>query len=381
MSGILLASVGNSYAIQPVNLTVPVVSGTETVGSTLTSTTGTWTGTPTPTYTYQWQRGVSNISGATSSSYTIQVADAGSTLRCVVTATNVAGSASANSASTGVIPTPWSSGQTEYTVAGAYSFIPVSPMVSVVCIGGGGSGRGAAVNLNGHGGGGGGLGYKNDYPVTPGTPYTVVVGKGATGSGNTPAATLATSSYFDSPLVVMGGLGAKGGVGGAGGIYVGDGGGNGGEGGNGGGASAGGGGGTGGYSGTGGAGGPTPGTRAGQAGSGGGAGGGGAGGDSDFGGAGGGVNIYGQGANGAGGGFIPGPTPVQDGLPGFGGSGGGNGTDIPGPGRQDDGGFYGGGGGGVDGPGSGSGSGGAVRVIWGAPGVTRRFPSTNTGNL
>ena len=70
------------------------------MGQTLTTTTGTWTGTPTPTYAYQWQRAGANISGATGSTYTLVSADVGSAIRCVVTATNTAGSASANSNAT-----------------------------------------------------------------------------------------------------------------------------------------------------------------------------------------------------------------------------------------------------------------------------------------
>lgn len=106
MSGILLASVGNSYGSLPVNVAVPTISGTVSIGSTLTSTTGTWTGSPAPTFAYQWQRGTTNISGATNSTYTIQLGDAGNTLRCVVTATNPLGSASANSANTASVPLP-----------------------------------------------------------------------------------------------------------------------------------------------------------------------------------------------------------------------------------------------------------------------------------
>ena len=89
----------------PVNTAIPVITGDAYVGYTLTSSTGTWTGDPTPTYTYQWQQGTSDISGATSSTYVIQAGDEGSTLRCVVTATNSAGSASANSANTAVVTT------------------------------------------------------------------------------------------------------------------------------------------------------------------------------------------------------------------------------------------------------------------------------------
>lgn len=84
----------------PANTAVPTVTGTARVGQTLTAAPGTWTGTPTPTYTYQWQRGTTNISGATSSTYVLVAADAGQTVRVVVTGTNSAGNASANSANT-----------------------------------------------------------------------------------------------------------------------------------------------------------------------------------------------------------------------------------------------------------------------------------------
>lgn len=104
MSGIMMLSVGNSYGSLPINTVAPVVSGTASVGSTLSTTNGTWTGAPAPTFTYQWQRSGSDIGGATSSTYVIQTADAGSTLRCVVTATNSVGAVSANSNSTASIP-------------------------------------------------------------------------------------------------------------------------------------------------------------------------------------------------------------------------------------------------------------------------------------
>ena len=88
----------------PTNNTLPVVSGTPTVGQTLSSTSGTWNGYPAPTFGYQWVRGAStNISGATSSTYQLVDADYNTTVKCTVTATNSAGSASATSAATATI--------------------------------------------------------------------------------------------------------------------------------------------------------------------------------------------------------------------------------------------------------------------------------------
>lgn len=81
----------------PSNTVAPAVTGTTTTGQTLTCTTGTWTGDPTITYAYQWKRNGSNISGATSSTYVLQVADEGTSVKCTVTATNGVGSASADS--------------------------------------------------------------------------------------------------------------------------------------------------------------------------------------------------------------------------------------------------------------------------------------------
>lgn len=108
MAGIiqgLLISIGSSGSA-PVNTVAPLISGTFQVGFTLSVSTGTWTGSPTPTYTYQWRRGGGNISGATSSSYTLQTVDTGETVSCVVTATNTAGSASATSSNSGVVNGP-----------------------------------------------------------------------------------------------------------------------------------------------------------------------------------------------------------------------------------------------------------------------------------
>jgi len=103
-SGVLSWATPTLTPTAPTNVAVPVVTGTATVGQTLSSTTGTWNGYPTPTYAYQWVRGAStNISGATSSTYTLVDADYNNTVKCTVTATNSAGSASATSAATATV--------------------------------------------------------------------------------------------------------------------------------------------------------------------------------------------------------------------------------------------------------------------------------------
>ena len=80
----------------PVNTVAPVISGSTTFGSVLSSTTGTFTGNPTPTYAYQWKRGATNI-GTNSSTYTLVAADSTASITCVVTATNALGSANSTS--------------------------------------------------------------------------------------------------------------------------------------------------------------------------------------------------------------------------------------------------------------------------------------------
>jgi chitodextrinase len=85
----------------PANTTEPVITGTVATGDMLSVSRGTWTGSPT-SYSYQWQdcgtdgTGCSNIVGAMSSTYTVASGDAGHTIEAVVTATNGAGSTTAD---------------------------------------------------------------------------------------------------------------------------------------------------------------------------------------------------------------------------------------------------------------------------------------------
>jgi|14BtaG_2_1085337.scaffolds.fasta_scaffold03059_5 hypothetical protein len=81
----------------PYLLAAPVASGTAQVGQTLSTTDGTWQGIATITFAYQWRRDAVNISGATSSTYTLVAADYSTDVDCVVTATNSLGSANADS--------------------------------------------------------------------------------------------------------------------------------------------------------------------------------------------------------------------------------------------------------------------------------------------
>jgi hypothetical protein len=93
----------------PVNTAPPTISGTAQQGQTLTASPGTWSGSP-PTFAYQWQHcdaaatTCTDIGGATAATYVPTAIDAGFAIRVVVTASGPAGTASAASAPTAVVP-------------------------------------------------------------------------------------------------------------------------------------------------------------------------------------------------------------------------------------------------------------------------------------
>ena len=84
--------------VPPTNASLPAITGTAQVGSTLTCSNGSWSNSPT-SYTKSWLRDGSAVSGATASTYKLVSADADHHLSCKVTASNPGGSASATSAS------------------------------------------------------------------------------------------------------------------------------------------------------------------------------------------------------------------------------------------------------------------------------------------
>jgi len=87
----------------PTNNALPTISGTTTVGETLTSTTGSWMGNSTITYAYQWNRDGVAIDSATDDTYYLVGDDEGAVITCSVTATNTYGSGVATSAGTAAI--------------------------------------------------------------------------------------------------------------------------------------------------------------------------------------------------------------------------------------------------------------------------------------
>ncbi|MFD7543487.1 hypothetical protein ACFV4R_07590, partial [Pseudarthrobacter sp. NPDC059871] len=81
----------------------PTITGTKTVGSTLTANPGSWGPAPV-TLAYQWYRGSTAITGATAQTYKLVAADKGAAVKVRVTGTKTAYTALARySAATALI--------------------------------------------------------------------------------------------------------------------------------------------------------------------------------------------------------------------------------------------------------------------------------------
>ncbi len=94
-------------AAPPLHTTAPSVIGTAQRSFTLTASAGSWSGNGN-SYTYQWQRSTdgstwTNIAGATTLTYALGVAEEGSKLRMLVTASNPDGTLTAPSAATATV--------------------------------------------------------------------------------------------------------------------------------------------------------------------------------------------------------------------------------------------------------------------------------------
>jgi hypothetical protein len=105
-------AVVSAAQIAPSNSSPPTITGTASLGQTLTASTGGWSGSPAPSFSYQWQdcnasgQSCTAISGATSQSHVLSAGDVGSTVDVVVTASNSSGSAQASSAATASVTAP-----------------------------------------------------------------------------------------------------------------------------------------------------------------------------------------------------------------------------------------------------------------------------------
>ena len=136
-SGVFLTK---AYCVPLSLLTSPVVSGTESVGSTLTCSDGTYNGSTPITYSYSWRSTLNpSTTIGTNSTYVILSADIGYQLSCIVTASNCGGTLSTQSNQTGIIPAPVSylfdvfaaSGVTPYA---AFSLRKVNSAYTGACI-------------------------------------------------------------------------------------------------------------------------------------------------------------------------------------------------------------------------------------------------------
>lgn len=78
-----------SSQLKPVNSVLPAITGTTTVGQTLTTTNGTWSNSP--TYAREWLRDGSPISGATGTTYVLVAGDQGKKISVRVRASTAAG--------------------------------------------------------------------------------------------------------------------------------------------------------------------------------------------------------------------------------------------------------------------------------------------------
>jgi hypothetical protein len=118
----------------PANTALPTITGTTTVGQTLTAREGTWTNSPT-SFAYQWLRcngGGNNcvkVANGTQKTYTLVGADAGRTMRVEVTATNADGSATARSAQTAAVAPATSAGAPKNTAAPTITGTPKAGQV------------------------------------------------------------------------------------------------------------------------------------------------------------------------------------------------------------------------------------------------------------
>ncbi len=112
---VFTATAGNGSSAAPANVTPPTLSPTSAQeGTNIATTNGRWTNNPT-SYSYQWQRctleltDCLSIAGASDNAYPAVTQDTGYVIRSIVTASNAAGSSSAESAPThpitGVAPT------------------------------------------------------------------------------------------------------------------------------------------------------------------------------------------------------------------------------------------------------------------------------------
>lgn len=129
--------ISKTYTPAPEIVTAPVISGTPSVGSTLSTTNGSWSPSP-ASYSYQWKRSGDNIASATSSTYVITSDDVWSDITCVVTAYSGTGSNnSSESNSIGVVDIDSITdmlGASDFWIDGTYSTNITSTTGTLGCV-------------------------------------------------------------------------------------------------------------------------------------------------------------------------------------------------------------------------------------------------------
>lgn len=93
----------SASGVAPFVTVVPAITGTATVGQTLTVGNGTWSGDATITYAYQWYANNIAIVGATASTYILLTAQSGKRITARVTASNASGNANSTTAPTAAV--------------------------------------------------------------------------------------------------------------------------------------------------------------------------------------------------------------------------------------------------------------------------------------
>jgi RHS repeat-associated protein len=181
LTGAQLAAHYNAAVGAPTNTALPTVAPAALLGPglLLSAKPGTWVGAG-MTYAYQWRRcdasgaTCADISGATSSTYTLQGADAGATIRVQVTATDSAGTATESSSATEVVAaqTPFAHPLYSQTVLGdsplGYWPLDGSPLTSAADVSGNGNtltgpGTGLTAGVTGPMAGAKGMSFTNGY--------------------------------------------------------------------------------------------------------------------------------------------------------------------------------------------------------------------------
>lgn len=118
--------------VPPKVVAAPFISGSASVGATLTCQRGVWEGRPPPSFTYEWQRDGVGIASATEAGYSVEPADQGHLLSCVVMARNSEGSLGAASANNVAISSHLTQTETETTHITNHSGKPGLPSAGVI---------------------------------------------------------------------------------------------------------------------------------------------------------------------------------------------------------------------------------------------------------